>query len=59
MLEGMNQIPETIKALKCHPEDLYNWDETGPFYKSLPGTTLAGPQDSGAGCKKDREELQL
>lgn len=48
--ELMAPIIEEIKDMNLHPSKIYNWDETGLFYRALPKCTLAVKDvDDGAG----------
>jgi len=57
--ELMCPIRTLIDEKGLGPANIYNWDETGLFYRSLPQYTLAGRGDSGAGAKADKSRFTL
>ena len=53
--QGRLQLQEDLAA--CDPQDIYNMDETGLFYRLLPNSTLAtGPV---RGKKKQKERITV
>jgi hypothetical protein len=50
----MEPILDAIRALNIPPCNIYNWDETGLFYRAMPRYTLASISDDGAGSKEDK-----
>jgi hypothetical protein len=50
----MGPILDAIRALNIPPCNIYNWDETGLFYRAMPRYTLASISDDGAGSKEDK-----
>jgi len=55
--EAMSTIVDTIESLNLPASRIFNWDETGIFYRSLPKYTLAPMGDSGAGGKDDKARV--
>jgi hypothetical protein len=55
--ELMKPIIEVIKDLNIPISNIYNWDETGLFYRSMPRYTLASGLDDGAGAKEDKVRI--
>lgn len=50
-------LPEICKNFK--PEDIYNCDETGVFFKQLPSKTLAAKRESCQGGKNAKDRLTV
>ena len=57
--EKMLVIRDKIIKSLAGPEDIWNWDETGLFYRSTPTMTLARKGDDGAGAKGDKLRITL
>ena len=57
--EKMIVIREKIIKSLAGPADVWNWDETGLFYRSTPTGTLARKGDDGAGAKGDKLRVTL
>jgi len=57
--EKMLIIREKIIKSLAGPADIWNWDETGLFYRSTPTGTLARKGDDGAGAKGDKLRITL
>ena len=55
----MLHIREKIINSLAGPADVWNWDETGLFYRSTPMGTLARKGDDGAGAKGDKLRITL
>lgn len=54
------KIKEIIGQEHLSPEQIYNADETGLFYKMMPGKTLASKIDDAAkGYKKNKDRITL
>ena len=54
---GREQLQEDLKAFD--PEDIYNIDETGLFYKLQPNQTLATKSSDIRGTKKSKERVTV
>ena len=52
-----NEWPDMCK--RYIPEDIFNADETGLFYRMVPTQTLAFPDDLSAGGKKNKERVSI
>ena len=50
-------LPDLLKKYK--PEDIYNADETGLFYKLQPDCTLAFKGEKCSGGKKSKDRLTV
>lgn len=48
-----------IRDFGIDPSKVYNWDETGLFYRGMPQYTLAPAFDDGAGAKCDKQRVTL
>jgi len=57
--ELMAPIVEKINSCGIPPCNIYNWDETGLFYRAMPRYTLALANDDGAGCKEDIKRITV
>lgn len=57
--EKMAKIARIITELGIGKEQVYNWDETGLFYRSMPKYTLVGRGDDGAGGKEDKQRITV
>ena len=57
--EKMAIIRERIIKSLAGPADVWNFDETGLFYRSTPTMTLARKGDDGAGSKGDKLRVTL
>lgn len=54
---SMAPIIAELERMNLPINRIYNWDETGIFYRALPKYTLAGMNDDGAGAKEDRQRI--
>jgi DDE superfamily endonuclease/Tc5 transposase DNA-binding domain len=54
MVQRMEEINQQIASLRLPASSIYNWDETGLFYRKMPGYTLAVRSDTGAGAKEQK-----
>ena len=57
--ESMAAVRDLILSLSLSAADVFNWDETGLFYKAMPVYTLAARGDTGAGAKEDKARVTL
>jgi len=57
--ELMDPIRDIIKSSGIGIQNIYNWDETGLFYRGLPRYTLATQDDDGAGSKEDKNRITV
>lgn len=55
--ELMEPIENLIDTLEMPPSDIYNFDETGLFYRALPQYTLAKSNDTGGGLKQEKKRI--
>jgi len=55
--EKMECVSRMIADLGVSKDRIYNWDETGFFFRSMPKYTLAGRGDDGAGGKEDKQRI--
>jgi hypothetical protein len=55
--ELMTEIGRIIMELGISKERVYNWDETGFFYHSMPKYMLAIRGDDGAGGKENKQRI--
>jgi hypothetical protein len=55
----MIPIRDTIQSLNIPISRIWNWDETGLFYRSMPTYTLARASDTGAGEKHQKNRITL
>jgi len=53
----MAPVVSFIQDKGIPPSRIFNWDETGLFYRAMPGYTLAGRDDTGAGAKADKSRI--
>jgi len=57
--ELMAPIVDLIESSEIPIKNIYNWDETGLFYRGLPRYTLASGDDDGAGSKEDKNRITV
>lgn len=58
MLRGLETVlPELIHDYK--PEDIYNCDKTGLYYRAVPDGTLASKSEMLSGCKKSKDRVTI
>ena len=50
----MEPIIDKIRLMNIPINRIYNWDETGLFYRAMPKYTLAAEGDDGAWAKESR-----
>lgn len=55
--ELMIPILDIIQSSQIPISNIYNWDETGLFYRGMPRYTLAVEEDDGAGSKQDKKRI--
>ncbi|KAI3647456.1 hypothetical protein MP228_007677 [Amoeboaphelidium protococcarum] len=55
----LQPILDDLERLQIPPERIYNWDETGLFYRQFGSYTMAGEGDDGAGAKVDKLRLTI
>lgn len=55
----MNEITEAIAKLHLPNSHIFNWDETGLFYRNTPYYSLCGPGDNSTGGKNDNVCITL
>jgi hypothetical protein len=55
----MAPIIDLIESSEIPIRNIYNWDETGLFYRGLPRYTLASGDDDGAGTKEDKRRITV
>ena len=53
----MEDLLEKIKISNIPISSIYNWDETGLFYRCMPQYTLGARSDDGAGGKTDKKRI--
>ncbi len=53
----MEDLLEKVKISNIPISSIYNWDETGLFYRCMPQYTLGARSDDGAGGKTDKKRI--
>jgi hypothetical protein len=53
----MEPVRRFVAEKGIPPTRIFNWDETGLFYRAMPQYTLAGHDDTGAGTKADKSRI--